>query len=219
MPDDWGAEEEQPWQAHLARSEADEARRNRIGDRVGGAAFALVGIVLLGFAASIAYRRYQAVRLWPAVEGTVTRTQIAWEEGSEGQRAFRPHIELRYRVGDGEHRAIAAMERSANYAWARRTLERSPAGTRRSVRYDPAAPDVIELEGPIPIESLLVPAVLGGLGLVFAPLGLALVARGMMTRATLCARCRRRVLPGCRFCPHCGAPADVFPSSVDASER
>jgi hypothetical protein len=209
MPDDWGAEEEQPWQAQLARTEADEVRRNRTGDRVGGAVFALVGIVLLGLAVSIAYRRYQAARTWPAVEGTVTRARVAWEQGREGQRAFRPNIELRYRVGDSERRSIAAMERSNNYVWARRTLERSPVGARRTVRYDPSAPDVIQLEGPVQVESILAPAILGGLGLVFTPIGLALVARGLAARAAFCARCRRRVLPRCRFCPHCGAPAQA----------
>ncbi len=202
--ENWSREERAAAERQRAENEALLVRKNRTGNRIGGLVFGGIGLTFLTVAVVMGVGRYRVVTSWPQVEGVVTRSEVGEGKSVSGQRSFQPQVEVRYTVGGREYREGAVLDRSNNYVSVRRTVEGNPVGERRLVRYNPGDPRDVRIEGGFTLESLIIPFVLGCLGVVFSPLGLVLAYQGFVWRARFCEGCRRVGAKGWRFCQYCG---------------
>lgn len=206
--------EEENWEPHeraaaerqRAENEALMVRKNRTGNRIGGLVFGGLGLAFLTVAAVVGVGRYQAATKWPQVEAVVTRSGVETGKSSSGQWNFQPRVQLRYTVEGREHQEWAVSDGTNNYAAVMRLVEANPVGARSVVRRHPSNPREVRLEGSFSLDFLILPFVLGCLGLVFSPLGLALAYSGFAWRARFCEACRRAGAKGWRFCQYCGVP-------------
>jgi hypothetical protein len=143
----------------------------------------------------------------------VDRSDLATHRSSSGERTFEPRVEFRYTVGGKPYQTMAQSDRINNYASARRHVERHPAGGLGRVHYNPANPSELRLDAALTPEFFVFPLVFGLLGVVFFPLGLALLYQGFFFQAVFCAGCRRLLSKSIRFCPYCGHPVPLIPYS------
>lgn len=106
---------------------------------------AVAGLGILGFFGWPVLKAWQA-RFWPAVEGTVTSSNIVERStGGDGEgRRFVVAVTYRYRVGtqDREGRRIGffSNHRHRSRGPAQAKLRKYPHGSRLPVHYDPRDP-------------------------------------------------------------------------------
>jgi len=126
------------------------------------------------------WRRGEASRGWTRTTGRVVVSQVDEIQGpsEQGYPQYRPRIRYQFSVGgrsyEGDETAVgsAAAPGSSEAAWARKEVERFPAGSEVTVFYDPASPRRAVLEPGVP---LLLPLVAVGFALLVA--GLYLLSR------------------------------------------
>lgn len=208
-PEDPGKQDLDPQErcaaeAERARLEELAVRKTRTVNRIGGIVFGGIGLALLVAGGMMGVQRYRSATSWPEVQSQVARSQLEWSRDADGELSFLPRIEFRYFVGGQQFQSLAAVDRSRNYAWARRKVERHPAGAVRPLRYNPIQPADILVDARFSLDFFMVPGLLVLLGLIFSPLGLALLYTGFFFRPVFCISCRRLLSKIARFCVYCG---------------
>jgi len=200
-----------PPEAPAQRAEAREAReftaaqRAKRGNLIGGAVFGAIGLALLASALWLARRQHSIITSWPEADAMVTRSELVRYRDSRAQLTFQPKIQFRYVVAGKEHVADAPAP-SSNYAWARRKVDTYAPGTRHSIRYNPTNPEDIRFDAGFTLEFFLLPMLLGLIGLIFSPLGLALLYSAISTKELACNSCGLRTTQRFKFCPNCSSP-------------
>jgi hypothetical protein len=132
--------------------------------------FLVIGVGLL-LAAAYAYERIvRQPRTWPQSEALIVSSRVI---NPRGPAHYSPELILR--LGEGESARevrIAPRWSSSSYNVVQSHVERFPAGERVSVAVNPADAADVRYDLTLSVENLLVTAILGLLGLVFAGIGL-----------------------------------------------
>jgi hypothetical protein len=110
--------------------------------------------VFLGMMAYAQWRLSRTAGGWPAVSGTVVRSEVHEERDNTGgvrSTSYRPIVEYAYRVGADEHRSAQIrlnVAKSGAKAWADSVTAKYPQGSTVKVRFDPGNPSNAALENP-----------------------------------------------------------------------
>jgi hypothetical protein len=179
--------------------------------RLVGGLFALAGVVLLGAGAWSGHRQYTILEAWPKVEAEVVASRVTHSTSRDSKRAsdttfYRAEIDFRYVVAGREYVTPAATSYgSSSYPEMKRIVDAHPVGSRHTVWVNPRDANDIRYDAGWTFGFFLFPLIFGGMGIVFAALGLAFVFLARSAPAPLCPACGGETLPGQRFCPSCGA--------------
>ncbi len=139
--------------------------------------FILLGIVMLGAAAWTAYRQHTIFRHWPTVEAEVVDSRVTQGTDSDGAMMYRAAIEFRYSVDGKDYSTPAASNIStSDYASVKRQVDKYSQGTRHRIWHNPVNPDEVYFDAGYNISFFFLPVLLGGMGIVSAGVGLAVVA-------------------------------------------
>jgi hypothetical protein len=176
-----------------------------------GALFALVGLGMLAGSYWTAQGRIAIVRDWPTTEGEVLASEITTHRGDDST-TYGVKIEFQYTVEGKERRAPATRGYStSSYSSMQKTVDRFPPGSRHIIKYNPESPGEIYFNAGYSLEFFGIPAILGGMGLIFTLVGggITLGKRHHYAAGAAAGAC-----PNCRapapadnpqFCPKCGA--------------
>lgn len=139
------------------------------GIRIAATLFVLIGLLMLGLGAGLAYQRAQVLRTWPEVEGTVVSSwRIA--RGSRGRLG--KDAEFRYQVNGAEvHSVVGTRGGSNDRAWLDSLLQ---PGTTQKLRYNPANPKLATFEASWSFGYFWECVLMLGIGAVTAGMGLAI---------------------------------------------
>jgi hypothetical protein len=144
--------------------------------KVVGQLFVLLGILMLGAAIWTGKQQYDVLNHWPKVEAEVTSSRVAQGLDSEGTMMYKAAIEFRYAVDGREFSAPAASNIStSNFASVKREVDRYAVGTRHPIRHNPENPNDLRFDAGYTIGFFFLPVLLGGMGIVFAGVGIAVV--------------------------------------------
>lgn len=172
--------------------------------------FAIVGVVLLGIGGWLGNRQYTIITTWPAVDAEVTRSRVTSGRDSKGTAMYGAEIEFRYTVAGKERVTPSSVGyTTSSYLDMKHKVDRYAPGTRHPVRYNPTDPDDIRFNAGYNFGFFLLPIVLGGMGMVFASLGIAGLFTSRPGRVVKCPACGQPVEKGQNFCPHCAAALPV----------
>lgn len=142
---------------------------------VPGLVFLLVGLALLAGAAWAYHATITRPLSWPRTEAVVVSSRVV---NPKKPAQYQPEIVFELRDGGGSRRVtIVASWSSSSYAVVRSYVDGYPAGARVEVAVNPAAPDDVRYALGPTLPNLLLPGILGVLGLVFALVGLVTTAR------------------------------------------
>jgi hypothetical protein len=168
--------------------------------------FVPVGVVLLAIAGYTANRQNTILKTWPTVEAEVSRSEVTQGVDNEGNTMYGLHLEFTYTVNGKEFSTSAsAPYRSSSRKSMREKAATYAVGTRHPIRYDPSDPEEIRFDAGYNFGFFFVPLLLGGMGLVFLVIGLALFRSGAIAPA-LCPACGQPIDGDQDSCPHCTAP-------------
>jgi len=183
--------------------------------RLVGGIFTGVGLLLLAFGGWVGNRQYTILKHWPAVDALVTKSQVAHHESASQNSTttmYRAEIEFRYMVNGKEYTTASASPYStSNYAEMKRKVEAYAPGTTHSIRYNPADANDIRFDVGFNFGFFFLPALLGGMGLIFFLVGGGLLIGSRKARILVCPSCGQGVEAGHRYCPNCAAPLPSDP--------
>ncbi len=133
-------------------------------------------------------------------------SQVNQYRDSDGDAMFQAAIDSRYTVNGIEY----ATPASANYATSRysdmkKTVEIYAPGTPHPIRYNSAHPDDVRFDVGYNLGFFLIPVILGGMGVVFAGIGVGVSVAFRSAQRTLCPSCGEIVQSRRDVCPRCGA--------------
>ena len=182
------------------------ASGNRAPALVGGIFFILgLGLLTGGFFSGRS--QYNILKNWPKVDATVTKSEVTTGRDND-TTMYGTNVEFRYTVNGKEYLTPASSSyESSSYVEMKRKADVFAPGTQHALLYDPVDPNDIRYDAGYNFSFFLVPTLLGGMGILFAGVGLLVwFAFGSAKVGLLCPRCNRPVEPGQEFCPHCAAP-------------
>jgi Protein of unknown function (DUF3592) len=141
-----------------------------------GKAFILIGFVLIAVAAWAANRQYTILKHWPTVDAEVAESRVVQGTDSDGAVMYRAAIQFRYSVNGKEYSTpVASNVGTTNYISVKRQVDKYAPGTRHPIWHNPDAPDDVRFDAGYNFNFFFLPVLLGGMGVVFAGLGLAVV--------------------------------------------
>jgi hypothetical protein len=183
-----------------------------MGFRLIGCIFAAVGGIMLAVAAWSGNQKVKVIRYWPVVDATVVKSEANRHVDSDGDNMWRAEMEFRYVVNGKTYTTPATSDySSSSAAEMRRMAARFPAGSMRPIKFNPAEPDDITFTYGYNFGFFFVPVLVGGMGLVFFPLGAVFVMISFRVQGTLkCYQCGCAVQKGQKYCSNCAAPVSPF---------
>lgn len=171
-----------------------------------GGIFTVVGVVLLSVGGWTGNRQYTILKTWPTVEAEVTKSYVTTGQDSEGTTMYGTQIEFRYTVNGREFITPASSSyRSSSYPEMKRKADRYEPGTRHPIRYNPSNPDDIRFDVSYSLGFFFLPLLLGGMGIIFAGLGVTFLYVSRRKPVFRCPACGAQMEKGQDFCPSCGA--------------
>jgi hypothetical protein len=180
------------------------------GDRVFtlvGAIFTLAGAILLSVAGWTGNQQYTILKTWPIVEAEVTGSRVTTGRDPDGTTMYGTQMEFRYTVNGKEFTTPASSSyRSSSYPEMKRKADRYSPGTRHPIRYNPGNPDDIRFDVGYTFGFFFLPALLGGMGVIFAGLGITFLYVSRRQRGVECPTCGSRMEKGQDMCPQCHSP-------------
>ncbi len=172
-----------------------------------GSVFAVIGVGFILGAGGSGNRQYSILKKWPAADAQVASSRVTRGRDSQGTTMYGAEIEFRYSVSGKEYTTPASPGyTTSSYLEMKRNVETYAPGTRHSIRYNPADPNVIRYAVGYTFGFFFLPVLLGGMGLVFGGVGSGLLFAARSTRGKSCPTCGQSVERGQDFCPHCAAP-------------
>jgi hypothetical protein len=178
--------------------------------RLVGGIFTGVGLLLLAFGGWVGNRQYTILKHWPTVNALVTRSQVTHHEStSQNSRTtmYQAEIEFHYTVNGKEYTTPSASPYStSSYAEMKRKVDAYAPGTTYSIRYNPADANDIRFDVGFNFGFFFLPALLGGIGVVFFLVGGGLLMGSRKARNLVCPTCGQGVEAGQKYCPNCAAP-------------
>lgn len=175
-----------------------------------GGIFTGVGLILLGVGGWIGNRQFTILKSWPTVEAEVTRSRVTHYLGRGSTLMYEVEIDFRY-VIDGKQFLTPSTPGYANsdYTAMKRIADSFGPGTRHMIRCNPADSNDIRMNAGYNFGFFLLPILMGGMGLLFAGIGVALLVVSPSVQALQCPACGQSLDPGQRFCPNCAAPVQI----------
>jgi hypothetical protein len=168
--------------------------------------FVPVGAVLLAIAGYTANRQYTILKTWPTVEAEVSRSEVVRGHDDEGNVMYGLDLEFTYTVKEKKYATPSASPYRTS---SRKAMEEKAGtyavGTRHPIRYDPDNPGEMRFDVGYNLGFFFVPVLLGGMGLVFATIGLVLFRSSSVIPA-LCPSCGQPLYDSHNLCPNCAAP-------------
>ncbi len=178
--------------------------------RVVNGIFSIVGSLLLAAGAWVGHRQYTIVATWPSVDAEVTSSRVIHGRDTKGSAMYGAEIEFRYTVRGRERRTPSSLAyETSSYRSVKRKVDQYAPGTVHPIRYNPANPDDIRFDAGYNFGFFLFPVILGGMGALFAGIGIAGLVVSRKAQARLCPACGQPVQAGQNFCPHCAAALPV----------
>jgi Protein of unknown function (DUF3592) len=181
------------------------------GDRTAGivgGVFFVVGLGLLTGGVFSARSQYNILKNWPKVDATVTKSEVTSGRDSDGTTMYGAEFEFRYIVNGKEYQTPASSSyKTSSLKEMKRNVDIFAPGTQHTLLYDPGDPTEIRYDAGYNFSFFMLPTILGGLGILFAGVGI-LVWFVFRTAgvALLCPSCSRPIERGQEFCPHCATP-------------
>lgn len=187
--------------------------------RVIGAIFFFVGLGMLVGAFFFGRKQLTILNTWPVAQAEVLSSEVTTHESSDnGSNTYGVLVEFRFTVDGREHTASSTRGYTTSFRGSmQRTADRFARGTRHPIHYNPHEPTDIRFNAGYSLEFFGIPAFLGGMGLLFAGVGFAVmrkkthahaVAAGALPGDTpsggACPTCRTPAPAGEKFCPNCG---------------
>ena len=178
--------------------------------KIVGGVFTLVGVMLLSGAGWTGNQQYTILKTWPTVEAEVTKSEVTTGRGSGGITMYETQLEFRYTVNKMEFTTPASSSyRSSSYPEMKRKTNRYAPGTRHPIRYDPNNPDDIRFDVGYSLGFFFLPLLLGGMGIVFAGLGITFLYVSRRERVFECPACGCRMEKSQDICPNCHASRPI----------
>ena len=132
----------------------------------------VVGLTLLALAGWFGSRQYTILKSWRCAEATVTRSQVHRFFSKQGNPLYQASVEFQYTVDGRTFKATSDPgDFTPDYDAMKRMADAYAPGTRHPIRYNPADPNDIRMNAGYNLNFFGVPALLGGVGLWFAGLG------------------------------------------------
>ena len=189
------------------------AAEGKVSSRLVGVIFALVGFMLLGLARWTTMKQYAILKTWPAVDAQVTKSRVTrfQSHSRHPMPMYKAEIEFRYAVNGKEYLASSSTLGSSNERESERKIEDYAPGTMHAIRYNPGNPNDIRFDVGYTFAFFFGTIIYGGMGLLFAAVGMAAVVMGLWPApraapAQVCRSCGQPVEKGLNFCPRCSAP-------------
>ena len=171
-----------------------------------GGIFALVGLGLLGGAGYAGQNRLKILNDWPTADAEVVRSEVTRKSDSDST-TYGVEIQFRYTVNGKEYTSASTMGyTTSSYTQMRRAADEHPPGSHHQIRYDPQYPPDIYFNAGYNFGFFFVPLLLGGMGLIFTVVGLAVFSKARRTGEVRCPSCGQVALGGQKFCGSCAAP-------------
>jgi hypothetical protein len=175
-----------------------------------GAIFTLVGVILLSVGGWTGNQQYTILNSWPTVEAEVTQSHVTTGRDSEGTTMYGTQLEFRYTVNAKEFTTPASSSyRSSSYTQMKHKADQYTPGTRHTIRYNPTNPDDIHFDVGYNFGFFFLPVLLGGMGVVFAGLGITFLYVSRRQRVFECPACGCRMERSQDICPSCHAPRPI----------
>jgi hypothetical protein len=188
------------------------ARQGNGAARVIGGIFAAAGVALLGAGAWAATRQLTILKDWPRIEAVVVESQVTHSTSRDQSRSrssdmYKTEIVFRYEI-EGKTYVTPATSgySSSSYPEMKRQADAHPTGSRHAIWVNPKDPNDIRYNAGWSFGFFFYSILLGGMGAVFAGLGVVMLLVSRATPPTLCPACSQPVATGQRFCPNCAAP-------------
>jgi hypothetical protein len=141
-----------------------------------GRLFVILGILMLGAAFWTGKVQYDVLNHWPKVEAEVTSSRVAQGPDSEGTMMYKAAVEFRYTVNGNEFSTPSSSNIStSSYASVKREVDRYAVGTRHLIWHNPDDPNDVRFDAGYTLGFFFIPVLLGGMGVVFAGIGTAVV--------------------------------------------
>jgi len=178
--------------------------------RLVGGVFFVLGLGLLAGGFFSGRHQYGILKHWPRVDATVIKSAVTVGR-DEDSTVYGTEVEFQYRVEGKDYQTPAASSyKTSSYVEMKRQANIFATGTRHSLLYNPADPHDIRYDAGYNFSFFLAPVILGGMGIVFAGVGvLVWILFRAPEIALRCPSCNRPVEPGQEFCPHCATPPTV----------
>jgi hypothetical protein len=186
--------------------------------KVVGGAFAAFGLLALSVGVWCGKSQVDVIKTWPETRATVVDSHLNSEITHDMDRPasrrdivmYRTAITFRYTVSGREYVTPAPSNySSSNYQEMKRKADAFPAGSVRTVKYNPADPKEISHNAAYTWSYFFIPVMFGGMGLLLTFIGTVFLLVHMRTRSPRCARCGKPIGSGQNFCGYCAAPAVV----------
>lgn len=164
----------------------------------------IAGLAILALGVQAAYRRYQVVERWPSIAAEVTRSRVVF--ASENRKArHTAEYSFRFRVNGVPYTSSASVVAS-DYREAQELVSRHPAGSTRTILYNPRNPAETELSAGYTPAFFKLPLILAVVSLAFIFVGglpLWRDSKRLTIDQIICPNCQRVMDRGRRNCPFC----------------
>lgn len=169
-----------------------------------GAVFTLAGAIMLSVAGWTGNQQYTILKTWPTAEAEVTESRVTTGRDSDGTTMYGAQMEFRYTVNGKEYVTPAASScRTSSYTEMKRKANHYAPGTRHPIRCNPGNPDDIRFDVGYSFGFFFLPMLLGGMGVIFAGLGVTFLYVSRRQRGVECPTCGYRLEKGQDMCPQC----------------
>jgi hypothetical protein len=164
----------------------------------------IAGLAILALAVQAAYRRYQVVERWPRIAAEVTRSRVVFASQDRKAR-HTAEFSFRFRANGAPYMPSTSVI-AADYREAQELVARHPAGSTRTILYNPRNPAEIELGAGYTPAFFKLPLILGLVSLAFIVVGglpLWRDSKRLKIDQIMCPNCQRVMDRGRRNCPFC----------------
>jgi len=166
--------------------------------------FLAIGLILLGVAGWFAEKKLTVMNSWPTVEAEVVESEVTSYQDSDNDTLYKAQFRFRYTVDGREYVTLTDNGYGTSFrSWMQKKVDRLPPGARHRLHYNPADPADIEYNASYNFEFFGIPLFCGGMGLIFALVGVGAFRKRDTDR---CPACSQFIAPGQTSCPNCGVP-------------